>query len=226
MDPRPPERVAREQSGTAQHDAGRTRRITAAGIATRPAGGAASAGQEQSPRGSSHQRINKKRKSNERQVAAQAASIAAADHLPVSQVRADIVTQANAGPITTLLQNALGSDYAGVWFEDATGSFHVNVLTGADQAAAQAVIATRGIDAQTQYDTVRYSWRQLPASQAYWDAKLADLTAAGKASPSIDPRSDAVVLILGEREDEGRAGHRRGGDRPEIRHKRASGACR
>lgn len=109
---------------------------------------------------------------------AMAAALADQLNITVGQAQVNLAAQAQAGDIVERAQRALGASYAGLWFDNQTGLFHLNRTPGTPAAAVQAVADAAGIDAVV--DVVPHRLSTLQA--------VADATGGG-----VDPKADKVV---------------------------------
>ncbi len=101
--------------------------------------------------------------------------------------RADLVRKLTA---------ALGSAYAGVWFEPAAAQLHIGVIAPASRRAAEAVLARAGLAAHATATPVHSTWAQLQAAQKRWNRRLADLFARADAETALAPERNAVAVTL------------------------------
>lgn len=131
-------------------------------------------------------------------LAPQAASLAASSGVTTAQVDADLNTQTQAGAVNGAVLKALGPDYAGVWWDDATDVLHVNVLNATDRQAASAVIAPTGVSDHTQYDTVPYSWSQLVEEQNALTSVTSALASTQESAVGLSARTDSVWITLSD----------------------------
>ncbi|HTA96539.1 MAG TPA: hypothetical protein VK730_02725 [Solirubrobacteraceae bacterium] len=95
------------------------------------------------------------------------------------------------------LARAMGSAFAGTWFEPATAQMHVGVKAGASRRTAEQVIARAGLVANAIITPVRSTMGQLLAVQKMWNRKLASLIAREEATTGLEPQRNAVAVTLG-----------------------------
>lgn len=97
--------------------------------------------------------------------------------------------------------DALGSQWAGSWYDAADGGrFKIGVATtqqtpsGLTIDQARTILNTTGADGYTDFVSEQSSWDQLAAAQRTIDSQLASAEAAGTVKTSIDPATNAVVI--------------------------------
>jgi photosystem II stability/assembly factor-like uncharacterized protein len=130
---------------------------------------------------------------------AHAASLAATTHVSLAQAVADIKIQGEAGAprVVSALRAALGSSFAGVWFDPALGRFEVGAAPGTDGGIARVALAALGI-APAQFDLVpvKRTWGALEDANAGWTAREMPLIRRRVASVGIDPARNAVQITV------------------------------
>ncbi len=94
------------------------------------------------------------------------------------------------------VEAAMGSAYAGVWFEPAAAQVHIGVTSEASRRAAQRAVANAGLAAVVTYTPVRSTWSALIAAQNRWNKRLAKLLASHEAMTGLDPQRNAVSVTL------------------------------
>jgi trypsin-like peptidase len=108
------------------------------------------------------------------------------------EVQAD-VQRAN---LPTRLEAALGSAFAGVWYDSATPMLHVGVISPASRAAAAAVAAGAGLAPEVAETRVRSTMAQLEATQERMGRRLGDLFAKAAVVTRLAPQLNAVEVEL------------------------------
>lgn len=95
----------------------------------------------------------------------------------------------------------LGVGWAGAWFDPNDGGrLKIAVAglgsppSGPSVSAAQALLASKGVDAYADFVSAPSSWVDLKSAQAAIDSQLSDLVRAGKISTGLQPRDNAVVI--------------------------------
>jgi hypothetical protein len=118
--------------------------------------------------------------------------------IPLARAIQAIEVQSEVGEteLPGKLQTAMGSAYAGVWFESATAQLHVGVTTADAQRTAEAVVAQAGLTDAVTFTPVRSTSAQLIAAQKRWDQKLDGLFANKQATTGLKPRYNAVSVAL------------------------------
>ncbi|MFI5009166.1 MAG: S1 family peptidase [Solirubrobacterales bacterium] len=92
------------------------------------------------------------------------------------------------------IETALGSSYAGVWFEPTTAQLHVGIVSPAAGRTAEQVAANAHLSSQVVETPVASTWAQLSSTEARWSARLAALP--GPMKVALAPQSNAVVVTL------------------------------
>lgn len=113
--------------------------------------------------------------------------------------RESLEAQARGATIVSQLEYALGTDYAGVWFDNETGEFVVPVLSnpvGSEGDVAKTAAQFQKVGLATTYRTTsaEFSWTDLRSAQEQLDSQLADQITADIVRTSLDPRTNAVVI--------------------------------
>jgi Trypsin len=101
--------------------------------------------------------------------------------------RANLVSEVEA---------AMGSAYAGAWFEPAAAQIHFGMTSAASRRTAQRVVAQAGLKGVVAYTPVRSTWSELIAIQDQWGKRLAKLFANQEAMTGLDAQRNAVVVTL------------------------------
>jgi hypothetical protein len=118
----------------------------------------------------------------------------------ISAARADeaLAVQAEVAQadLSSKLQAAMGSAFAGTWFENAAALLHVGVTSAASRQAAGRAVAQAGLTAHVVETPVRSTWAALIAAQNDWNKRLAQLLSRAEAATGIDPPNNAVSVML------------------------------
>jgi len=113
--------------------------------------------------------------------------------------------------IVDRLEQALGSRYAGVWFDQSKGRFILPLLPRSERSAAVGELAALGLASDYATVPARFSWATLEAEQREIDASMLDLIRKHSLAPvsvrtSLDPATNKVeVEIAGDLSDGERA---------------------
>jgi hypothetical protein len=99
------------------------------------------------------------------------------------------------------MKSALGSSFAGVWFEGSTAQLHVGVTSSASRLTAEAVASQAGLAGDVVETPVHSTWGQLVAAQERWNGRLADLFAREEVATALRARYNAVEVELGSAVD-------------------------
>lgn len=94
------------------------------------------------------------------------------------------------------LHAAMGSAYAGVWFEATTAKLHVGVTSPASRQVADAVIRQAGLTDDVMVTQVRSTFAQLVAVQNQWDGKHVGLFAREETQTALEPQHNGVAVTL------------------------------
>jgi streptogrisin C len=92
------------------------------------------------------------------------------------------------------IEAALGSAYAGVWFEPTTAQLHVGVISPAARHTAEATAADARLSSQVVETPVASTWAQLLSTENHWSARLARLSDPVKLA--LAPQLNAVIVTL------------------------------
>jgi hypothetical protein len=132
-----------------------------------------------------------------RRVAREASAIEATG-TSASRAVADAEVQAVVGATNApeKIEAALGSDFAGIWFDNANSHLVVGLASDTSRAIAEQAAAAAGVSAYVEEKSVRSSWTELLAAQEAWNAKLSTLIKGQEASTSLVPASNAVSVAL------------------------------
>ncbi|HEX5852057.1 MAG TPA: hypothetical protein VFY36_03080 [Solirubrobacteraceae bacterium] len=100
---------------------------------------------------------------------------------------------ANTG-LVGAVESAMGSRFAGVWFEAAAARLHIGVTSAASRRVAEGVVRRAGLSAHVVETPVRSTWAQLMAAQNRWSSRLG--SRQGGAETALLPQSNAVSVRL------------------------------
>jgi len=110
-----------------------------------------------------------------------------------------LLRQREGSALPEELKQAMGSRYAGLWFDNEAGRFVVPVPgAGGAAAAVQTLASTRLSASAYQTEEVSTTWLALERAQKDLTAALSLQAVRGEVETAIDPRTNAVVLWLGE----------------------------
>jgi hypothetical protein len=111
---------------------------------------------------------------------------------------AHLETQEAAANIVGEEKQALGSHFGGVWFDNTTGTFHIEATTGAATAAAEQTATKLGVSEHTVIDNVATSEEQLEAAVTAAEKPLEELTTTHIASVGIYVPDNELTIDLSE----------------------------
>jgi hypothetical protein len=94
------------------------------------------------------------------------------------------------------LHAAMGSTYAGVWFEPAAAKTHVGVTSPESRRTAEEVVMRAGLRPNVIFSPVRSPMAQLLAVQERWNRKLASLFRHADVTTGLEPQRNAVSVTL------------------------------
>ena len=96
--------------------------------------------------------------------------------------------QARAAGVADALKARLGSDFAGVWYDNSTGQFVVPIVAGADRDASRQAVPASTTSARTGTGPlpVQSTMAELEAAQVKVAEAIKDLLAEGRARLGID----------------------------------------
>ena len=113
------------------------------------------------------------------------------------QAEANISIQHQAGDIVGQLESALGTSYAGVWFNNQLGEFEVPILNSGGESAASHVFAGLGLGDAFGTTSAKYSWNELLTGQRSWNGWLeARFGSQQVYSTAIDTAANSVDVSL------------------------------
>jgi hypothetical protein len=110
----------------------------------------------------------------------------------------DLELQALAPDLSEAIQGALGSQYAGLWFDNCAGRFKIGLLPGVSTSQVQAYLVARGIAEYTDFVPVRSSYTELLAAQAGLAQELLHLFRGPQLTVGVDDSENAVSIELSE----------------------------
>lgn len=96
------------------------------------------------------------------------------------------------------LQAAMGSGYAGVWFDNQAAQLHVGITSAASRRAAEQTVASTGLGEVVTYTAVHSTTEELLAIQQQWIRKLATLSMSEDVSVAIHAERNSVVVTIDE----------------------------
>jgi streptogrisin C len=103
------------------------------------------------------------------------------------------VAQAN---LVSEVEAAMGSAFAGAWFDPAAGRVHFGVTSDASRQAAKQVVEHAGLSAVVTFTPVRSTWSELIAAKSQLDRRLGELSKGRGAMTGLDAQHNAVSVTL------------------------------
>lgn len=111
-----------------------------------------------------------------------------------AEERLEVQSRGAEADIVGELEQRLDGNFAGVWFDNASGEFVVPIVPGTSRAAVRGELADARLAGDYRTPVVDLSWEELEAAQKQIDLELRDLFEAGMVQTSLDPRANAVVV--------------------------------
>jgi hypothetical protein len=112
----------------------------------------------------------------------------------IAQQRLEV--QGRGAKLAEQASRALGQHFGGVWFDNETGTFHIQLTPGGEASAAHRVAAEDGISEDTVYQDVPWSLEQPEATDASVLDDLQALVTDREATVGIDTAANAVEVYL------------------------------
>ncbi len=99
--------------------------------------------------------------------------LAADQHISVAQAERDLELQTLAGNIAGDLAARLGGNFAGIWFDNQTGTFHIGIAPTTSRASAEAVAADHGVASHSDLQSVAHTWGEVQAAASRLQDRIA-----------------------------------------------------
>ncbi len=96
--------------------------------------------------------------------------------------------------IMSNVEAVLGSNYAGAWFEPATGQLDIGVTSAASRRAVEGAVTQAGLTKDVTETSVRSTWAQLLAAKHEWDRRLRTLLTSYEAETGIGRAALSITL--------------------------------
>jgi len=110
-----------------------------------------------------------------------------------------LATQKRGVGIVEKLEAALGKNYAGVWFDNATGEFVIPQVPSASRANVKSTLAASGLGAsETRQSSAKFTWEELEQAQRDLDLKLKPQIERDVVQTAPNPRTNAVQVLVAE----------------------------
>jgi hypothetical protein len=117
--------------------------------------------------------------------------------VPAEQAEESLEVQAQGAEADVVggLEERLGENYAGVWFDNEKDEYVVPLLPDASGATVNSEFARADLgSAEFRISQAQSSWEELEAAQAEIDAALLPRIEEGLVQTSLDPRTNAVAI--------------------------------
>lgn len=128
-----------------------------------------------------------------------AARIAEKHGMTVGEARRRLEFQDRATPVGQRIQELLGSDFAGIWYDHADdGRLKIAVPDSVSPdvpARIQATLERSGIEQSTDLVGVRWRWSDLQAKLAWTNRQLQAPLEAGRIETSLSPQAANAVIV-------------------------------
>jgi streptogrisin C len=108
----------------------------------------------------------------------------------------DVQSEIARTEILSKIEAALGSAYAGAWFEPTSAQLHLGVTSPASRLAVEETVARAGLTGDVVATPVRSTWEQLLATEQRWNGMLASAFARGEVKLTLSPQLNAVSVTL------------------------------
>jgi hypothetical protein len=94
------------------------------------------------------------------------------------------------------MEEALGDDFGGLWFDRPTRQLHVGVTSSESRHFAEHAAADAGLEENVTETLVRSTWAELLAAQEEWGERMADLFDRAEASTAVRAQDNALEVRL------------------------------
>jgi hypothetical protein len=113
-----------------------------------------------------------------------------------AEAKLEVQDRAAESGLIEQVEQDLGDDYAGLWFDNAAGEFVVPVLAPSDHLSIGEAFAGVGLGGDYRTTTAQFSWAQLEAAHEGIDESLHSFIEDGLVKTSLDPRTNAVIVSV------------------------------
>jgi streptogrisin C len=122
------------------------------------------------------------------------AVMARGEHVTTAQAEQRIQTQANGANLNLQLETQLGSKYAGLWYNSATGRLAIGVADSAAHDTIDSVAKESVAAGEVETVPVHSTWADLVDAQNLINSRLAALFSAEKVTTGLYTPTNAVVV--------------------------------
>ena len=112
----------------------------------------------------------------------------------LDEAKRRIREQALGGDIVRALAHELGTDFAGVWYDNEAGEFVVPLAAQGLDAKVRDEFDIRELSASYRVEYVDSTWEQLTKGQAEIDKALGDLFEKSLVQTGLDPRANTILI--------------------------------
>jgi hypothetical protein len=127
--------------------------------------------------------------------ASEAEELAAREGISTALAERDLELQQQAPEIVKDVKAKLGASYGGVWFNNKTGYFMVDLPPGASKAAAEEATAIPEVTSATKFPLVKSTYAQLEGTEASLESSLAGYGYTQQAMVGIEPKTNRVRVL-------------------------------
>lgn len=114
--------------------------------------------------------------------------------IPVAEALHRLDIQDRATGLSGPLEAALGASWGAMWFDASDrGRLKIGVAGGGDTSVARAIVGQCGLDSDTDFVPVRWTWRELLDGHARLNAVAGTLYATGQLTSGIDTSRNAII---------------------------------
>jgi hypothetical protein len=117
-------------------------------------------------------------------------------HLSETEARARLAVEDRGMRMAGWEASALGSSFAGVWFNNHDGKYHVGIAPGANLAAAEQVTDQMEMTDETVFQPVRWNLEQLEAANAIVAQAMRPVEMEREAAVGTEASSNDVEITL------------------------------
>jgi hypothetical protein len=131
------------------------------------------------------------------------AAFAKGDGLSTAQAEHRVAVQQAGSILGRELEEKLGSNYAGIWYDDSTERIAIGIAHPTDTAAVDSVVNTAEAQSNVEEVPVRSTMAELINAQSTVNGVLGDLIHKGEASTGIYTPGNAVVVEVSSKASTG-----------------------
>lgn len=122
--------------------------------------------------------------------------------VPAAIAKERLEIQRRGVDVVAQVEENLGQEYAGVWFDQNNGEFVVPLVRNASRATVQGEMAAARLENDFRTVMVETTWDELESAQEKLNQELTELLEAKLVTTSLDPRTNAIVVHQARRTSE------------------------